>query len=213
MAVLPTLDWYFDFISGFAYLQLESFHRLPREVEIRYRPVLFAGLLGHYGQTGPAEIAEKRRFTYRYWVWWAARLNIPFKMPPSHPFNPLRALRLALVLGSDAEAIRAIFRFIWRDGENIEDDQSWRRLADALGVADAEERVNDPKVKAELRRATDQAIARGVFGVPTFLAGDELFWGQDATEMVADFLRDPAPFCKGEMARVGELPIGAVRRI
>lgn len=213
MTATRTVDWYFDFISGFAYLQHESFHRLPGEVAIRYRPVLFAGLLGHHGNKGPAEIVEKRRFTYRYWVWQAARMKIPFKMPPSHPFNPLRVLRLALVLGSDADAIRAIFRFIWRQGENVEDDQSWRRLADALGVPDAEERVNDPEVKAELRRATDQALARGIFGVPTFVAGDELFWGEDATEMLADFLRDPAPFGKGEMARVGELPIGTARRI
>ena len=213
MTAMNSLDWYFDFVSGFAYLQFESLDRIPKQVQIRYHPVLLAGLLGHHGQKGPAEIPEKRRFTYRYWVWRAARMKVPFRMPPAHPFNPLPALRLAIVLGCDAAAIRAIFRFIWRDGQSLDDPAAWRRLTEALGVADAEARINDPRVKAELRRATNEAAARGVFGVPASVVGEEMFWGLDATDMVVDYLRDAEPFGLGEMARVGTLPVGASRRL
>ena len=210
---MRVLDWYFDFISGYAYLQHESFARFPGDVEIRYHPVLFAGLLAHHGHKGPAEIAEKRRFTYRQWVWQAARLGIPFKMPPAHPFNPLRALRLALALECDPGVVATIFRFIWRDGEDIEDEASWRRLTAELGVGDAEARIGDPAVKAELRAATEQAAARGLFGVPTLVVGKELFWGADATEMVLDFLAEPGMFEGGEMARASELPVGTARKV
>ena len=210
---MRVLDWYFDFISGYAYLQHESFARFPGDVEIRYHPVLFAGLLAHHGHKGPAEIAEKRRFTYRQWVWQAARLGIPFKMPPAHPFNPLRALRLALALECDPGVVATIFRFIWRDGEDIEDEASWRRLIAELGVGEAEARIGDPAVKAELRAATEQAAARGLFGVPTLVVGKELFWGADATEMVLDFLAEPGMFEGGEMARASKLPVGTARKV
>src|SRR5689334_10438458 len=88
---MPTriADWYFDFISPFAYLQSEQLERLHPYVQIRYRPVLFAGLLKHWGQKGPAEIVPKRQFTFEFALWQAAKLGIPFKMPPAHPFNPL----------------------------------------------------------------------------------------------------------------------------
>ncbi|HJP22575.1 MAG TPA: 2-hydroxychromene-2-carboxylate isomerase, partial [Alphaproteobacteria bacterium] len=67
---MKTADWYFDFISGFAYLQFATLERL-KGLEIRFRPVLFAGLLNYHGQLGPAEIPAKRTFTYRQWVWLA----------------------------------------------------------------------------------------------------------------------------------------------
>lgn len=93
---MASVDWYFDFISPFAYLQCEELHQLGPGVRVRYRPVLFAGLLEAHSHKGPAEIVRKREFTYRYLVWHARRMQIPFKMPPEHPFNPLRLLRLAI---------------------------------------------------------------------------------------------------------------------
>ena len=88
------VDWYFDFVSPFAYLQSERLASLPPRVAIRFRPVLFAGLLDANGQKGPAEITAKRNFTYRFVVWQARKLGIPLKFPHEHPFNPLPLLRL-----------------------------------------------------------------------------------------------------------------------
>lgn len=210
---MTALDWYFDYVSGYAYLQHECLHRLPDDVEITYRPVLFAGLLSHFGHLGPAEIPEKRRFTYRQWVWRAERLGIPFKMPPAHPFNPLGALRLTYVAGCTAEVVATIFRFIFREGGNAEDPAELERLAAELGIEDAAARISDPAIKGALRAETEAATARGVFGVPTLVVGDELFWGFDATDMALDYLADPELFQRGELKRVSELPIGTARKL
>lgn len=203
--------WYFDFISPFAYFQSERLGRLADDSEIDYRPILLAGLLDHWGQKGPAEIPSKRRFTYRQALWLARRDNIAFHAPPAHPFNPLGALRLAIALGCKGETVRSIFRFIWAEGHRPDDERSWAKLIERLDVADAGDLVSSPDVKAALRDNTDEAIASGVFGVPTIAIDGELFWGYDMTEMAASFLDDPTSFEDAEMRRMNELPVGVQR--
>src|ERR1700693_6453432 len=97
---MKSAEWYFDFISPFSYLQIVAFDRFPPEVNLTLRPVLLAGLLNHWGHKGPAEIPEKRRFTYRFVQWLAERQGGPMKFPPVHPFNPIKALRLAIAAGN-----------------------------------------------------------------------------------------------------------------
>ena len=209
---MATADWYFDFISPFAYLQSEQLSLLGSKVRIRYRPVLFAGILAALDHKGPAEIARKRVFTYRFAVWQARRLGIPFKMPPEHPFNPLPLLRLAIACDSSAEAVQRIFRFVWRDGRLPDLPIEWAELVHDLRLPDAQRRIADADVKEELRRNTDEAITRGVFGVPTLAIGNELFWGADATQMAADFIAAGQRWTDPEYERVANLPIGAARR-
>ena len=205
-------DWYFDFVSPFAYLQSEQLASLAPRVSIRYRPVLFAGLLGASGQKGPAEIPAKPAFTYRFCIWQAKRLGIRLKFPPQHPFNPLPLLRLAIACDSTPDAVHRIFRFVWRDGRLPDLPIEWAELVGELGAHDADARIATAEVKDELRRNTDTAIARGVFGVPTLAIGGELFWGADATQMAADYVAAGCRFDDPEYARVGALPIGAARR-
>lgn len=209
---MTSADWYFDFVSPFAYLQSEQLATLAPRVTVRYRPVLFAGLLEANGQKGPAEIAAKRAFTYRFVVWQAKALGIPLKFPPEHPFNPLPLLRLALACDCAPEAVQQIFRFVWRDGRLPDLPIEWAELADLVGVRDAGTRIAATEVKDALRRNTDEAIERGVFGVPTLMIGSELFWGADATAMVADYVAAGCRFDDPEFARVRELPVGAARR-
>jgi 2-hydroxychromene-2-carboxylate isomerase len=205
-------DWYFDFVSPFAYLQSEQLAALAPRIEIRYKPVLFAGLLGAVGQKGPAEIAAKRLFTYRFCLWQARKLDIAFKFPPEHPFNPLPLLRLAIACDSSPAAIHRIFRFVWADGRLPDLPIEWAELTAELGVRDADARIGSVLVKDELRRNTDEAIARGVFGVPTLAIGGDLFWGADATAMAADFTAAGCRYSDPEFARIAQLPIGAARR-
>jgi 2-hydroxychromene-2-carboxylate isomerase len=205
-------NWYFDFVSPFAYLQSEQLASLGPRVSIRYRPVLFAGLLGANGQKGPAEIPSKRAFTYRFCLWQAKTIGVPLRFPPEHPFNPLPLLRLAIACDSTADAVHRIFRFVWRDGRLPDLPIEWAELAGSLGMHDADARIATAEVKDELRRNTDEAIARGVFGVPTLAIGDELFWGADATAMAADYVAAGCRFDDPEYARVAALPIGAARR-
>ena len=205
-------DWYFDVISPFAYLQLVRFDRLPVDLDITCRPILFAGLLGHWGQKGPAEIEAKRLHTYRLSQWRAERDGVTLRYPPVHPFNPLRALRLCLALGSDVATVRAVFDHIWRDGIGIDSESGWRALADRLDIDDADALVSAQEVKDGLRRSTEEAIAAGVYGVPTLRVGGELFWGDDATDMMIDYLANPRLFESGEFRRVSNLPVGTQRK-
>ena len=205
------VDWYFDFVSPFAYLQSERLAGLPARMQVRYKPILFAALLDANGQKGPAEIPAKRAFTYRYVVWQARRQGVPIKFPHEHPFNPLPLLRLAIACDCAPDAVHRIFRFVWRDGRLPDLPIEWAELTHDLGVADAAVRVGDPEVKQALRRNTDEAIARGVFGVPTIAVGDELFWGDDATAMAVDYAMAGCRYADAEYARVSALPIGAAR--
>ena len=111
----------------------------------------------------------------------------------------------------DPDAVRRIFRFVWRDGRLGDLPIEWAELMSELHLPDAQERIESPEVKAALRRNTDEAIAKGVFGVPTLAIGDELFWGADATAMAADYVAAGCRYVDPEMARVADLPVGAER--
>jgi len=202
-------DWYFDFISPYAYLGLMRLRELPQDLEIHYRPVLFAGLLNHWEQKGPAEIAPKRSWTYRSCTWWASAHGIPFRFPAAHPFNSLPYLRLAIAAGSTGQAVRLIFEALWTSAADPADPALLAELAGALDV-DPQAWSRQP-VKDALRAGTQQAIAAGVFGVPTLRVGDELFWGADATDFAKAYLADPGILGTAEMRRVATLPVGASR--
>jgi 2-hydroxychromene-2-carboxylate isomerase len=205
---MASIDWYFDFVSPYSHLCL---YRL-REVssEINYKPVLFAGLLNHWGQKGPAEIPAKRQWTYRWCTWWARELGIPFRFPAAHPFNPLHHLRLSIACGNRPDAVRRIFDSIWTTGEEATDPARFSALCRELGVADAA--LASSAVKDQLRKNTEDAAKGGVFGVPTFVVDGELFWGADAVGFVGAFLRDPGAVRSEEMRRVDRLPVAASRK-
>jgi 2-hydroxychromene-2-carboxylate isomerase len=204
---MRTAIWYFDFISPFAYICLHRLKELPADLTIEYRPVLFAGILNHWGQKGPAELPTKRRYSYRWSHWWAHSLGIPLRYPAAHPFNPLHHLRLAIACGSRPEAIRAIFDDIWTTGADASDPERFSALSKKLGVTE-----RDPKAKDILRSNTEAAIARGVFGVPTFDVDGELFWGADSMEFLKAFLNDSSVVKNREMQRLDNLPVAAARR-
>jgi 2-hydroxychromene-2-carboxylate isomerase len=208
---MRTIDWYFDFLSPYAYLQCARFPALPADIEVRHKPVLLSALLDHAGTLGPAEIPGKREFTYRQVLWLARRNGVALRFPAQHPFNPLSALRLAVAVGASRDIVSRIFEFIWAAGRDPSDPAEFVALAAALGIPDATARIADPVVKARLRSNTDEAIAAGVWGVPTFVVDGQCFWGFDSSDMLLAYLADPSLFATGEHARVARLP-GIVRR-
>jgi 2-hydroxychromene-2-carboxylate isomerase len=208
---MQTADWYFDFISPYAYFGMLRLTGLSNDLEIRYRPVLFAALLEHWGQKGPAEIPTKRAWTYRSCTWWATRHGIPFRFPAAHPFNPLPYLRLAVAAGNTAQAVQLIFRALWTTGADPSDVQVLTALARSLDVDQS--RLSEQDVKDALRLETEQALARGVFGVPTLIVDEQLFWGADATDFARAYLADPGIVATDEMKRVTMLPMGASRKL
>ncbi|CAN7241560.1 2-hydroxychromene-2-carboxylate isomerase [Trinickia sp. LjRoot230] len=211
MNIADHVEWCFDFVSPFAYLQLEQFERLPASLVVEPRPVVLGALLAHCGQKGPAEIAAKRRFTYRHALFRAQKLGIALHMPPAHPFNSIQALRLSIAMGGSLDVVRRIFRHIWRDGQEVASPQGFATLCEAMGCPDGVAAVQAPEVKDTLRRFTDSAIAAGVFGVPTFVLEGELFWGEDATELFLHCLGDAGWLSSAEVLRLDTLPVG-VRR-
>ena len=208
------VDWYFDFISPYAYLQWRTLWRdapaLARQ--LRPKPVLLAGLLSHWGQLGPAEIPAKRVHTYRQVLFQARSAGIPLQVPPAHPFNPLPALRLALAAPDRVAAVHAIFAHVWEDGRAGDSAEALAEVAGHLHVDDPAAAIAAPAVKQQLAANGAEAIALGVFGVPTLMIDGELFWGNDATAMAEAFLADRALFRDPEMARIDALPAAAERK-
>jgi 2-hydroxychromene-2-carboxylate isomerase len=202
--------WYFDFISPYSYFGLYELERLGADVRVEYRPVLFAGLLNHWGQRGPAEIPGKRTWTYRWCTWYAAQHGIPFKFPQAHPFNPLGYLRLAMAANSSPAAISRIFERLWTTGADAADASVLEELAKSLGIS--REQLAEPRVKEGLRANSDAAIAQGVFGVPSLVVDGEVFWGADATDFALAYLADASVLENAEMRRVSALPVGAERQ-
>jgi 2-hydroxychromene-2-carboxylate isomerase len=196
------IDFWFDPISPYAYL---AFEQLPEALvghsyHVNYRPVLFAGLLGHWGQKGPAEIVPKRAWTYRDVLWQARRAGLPMALPAQHPFNPLPLLRLALACGPNRSVGEAVLRHVWRGSADAVDPQRLQALTAQLAPQ------RDPQsdaVKAELKQATAAAAALGVFGVPTFRHDGRLYWGVSALPMLAAALAGDAWFDSGEWDAAG----------
>jgi 2-hydroxychromene-2-carboxylate isomerase len=138
-------------------------------------------------------------------------MGIPMLMPPAHPFNPLQALRLIIAAGSTHRSIETVFAAIFQHGLDAADPKVIERLATELGINDPQSALNEANVKQQLRQNTEWAITQGIFGVPTFLIGDELFWGHDSFEMVLDYLLDASGFQDRQMRAIDSLPIGVQR--
>ena len=206
---MKPITFYLDFISPYAYL---AFEQLPHALQglsyaVDYRPILFAGLLKHHGQLGPAEIAGKRGWTYRQVLWQAHVHGVPMQMPAVHPFNPLGLLRLALACGPNRHVCETLFRHVWRGGADAADATRLQALQQQLKPA------RDPSsddVKDALKAATADAIAKGLFGVPTFAVDDKLFWGFDALPMLRAYLAGDAWF-DTQWDTAAQAAAGAVR--
>ncbi len=209
---MKKVDWYFDFISPFAYLQFSQFKRFENDLSITIHPVVFGALLKHWGQLGPAEIVPKRIFTYRFFKWKADRLGIEYTMPPSHPFNPLPALLSCIAGNSTYEVTKEIFDIIYKQGEQPDQKEGREKLETLLNKYPSEySELDESALKKILRTNTSRAIENGVFGVPTFVVDQQIFWGGDSSDMMLDFIKNPELFSSEEMKRVSSMPMGLIR--
>lgn len=208
---MRSVEWFYDFVSPYSYLQCERLTELPPDVRLLYRPVLFAALLNHWGHKGPAEIPSKRTFTYRSLVWRARQQGIDFRIPRAHPFNPLPLLRLSIAADNRPDVVRDLFRFVWREGKLPQDPQDWSALVQRLDLHQAEKKIGSDQVKRSLRDNTEYAIEKSVFGVPTLLIDGEIFWGSEFFDFALDYLAQPGLLQSDEMRRVSRLPTASQR--
>ena len=189
------VNFYFDFISPYPWLASHQFTEV-REctgAKFRFVPVLFAALLDHHSNVGPAEIAAKRRYVYQDVQRWAAHLGLEFKAPPAHPFIPLKPLRVTSAIDDDTlrEALAGrLLDTTWGEGRDITSDSVIRQVANSIGIDGQEllDKAQTVEIKQRLRQQTEAAIAAGVFGVPSFVVDGEIFWGNDRLHFLKDYL-------------------------
>jgi len=223
---VKTITFFYDVISPYAHLAFEAWPQAMMGVghRVRHVPVLFAGLLAHHGQLGPAEIAPKRDWTYRQVAWLAHRASVRLDMPASHPFNPLPLLRLGAACslhpaaqgGTSRFVTEALFHHVWHGGGDPNDPQRLAALSQRLADHMAEcghpmPATDSPEVKQQLRANTEAALALGVFGVPTFEVDGRLFWGQDALPMLRACLEGDAWFDSGAWEAATQVGSGVAR--
>jgi 2-hydroxychromene-2-carboxylate isomerase len=209
------ITFYLDFISPYAYL---AFEELPKALmglsySVRYKPVLFAALLKHHGQLGPAEIPAKRDWTYRQVQWLAHSKGIAMDMPAAHPFNPLGLLRLAVATDAlglpNRYVCETLFRHVWTGGADAADAARLDTITQALAP---ERSPADATVKAQLKAHTEAAIAAGVFGVPALEVDGKVFWGLDGLPMLRAYLEKSVWFDGPQWNGVTTIPIGTARQ-
>lgn len=212
---MKNITFYLDFISPYAYL---AFAELPQALmgmnyTVTYKPVLFAALLKHHGQLGPAEIPAKRDWTYRQVQWLAHNQGITLDMPAAHPFNPLALLRLAIAADARGQPNRyvceTLLRHVWVGGSDPADpgrlDALTRQLAPVRNPSDA-------SVKAQLRAHGEEAIAKGVFGVPALEVDGKVFWGRDSLPMLRAYLQGDPWFDGPHWDSGRTVPVGQSRQ-
>jgi len=204
-----TLHFYFDYLSPYAYFSWRALQPLCQRYQLQLipHPVVFGKLLDHWGQLGPAEVVPKKAALYRYCYRYAALNGFEFNPPHCHPFNPLPALRLSLaeVSGDKQTAlISAIFDAGWSQGADLSCVETLGKLAHntGLGSATVLDSITRQDTKDLLHRETEQAIAQGVFGVPTFMIDDELFWGHDQLAHIELYLQGKDPLDPDKVDRM-----------
>jgi 2-hydroxychromene-2-carboxylate isomerase len=200
------IHFYFDFISPYSYF---AWRRLPilakkynREIEAH--PIVFGKLLDKWGQLGPAEIPPKRSWLNEYCLRYAAINGFEYNPPEKHPFNPLAALRMSLkeVSGSNQlGVIDAIFKEGWSQGADLGDLSSLKTLLTNQSI-DGEnliQKISESDIKDLLINETSNAIEKGVFGVPTIIIDDNLFWGNDQMNHIELLLDGKDPLDKTKL--------------
>lgn len=203
------MRWYFDYISPYAYLQSTQLARLNSQQSVTCTPVLFAGLLKHWGNLGPAEVAPKRKWTFRDIAFLARRDGIEITWPPAHPFNPLPLLRLGMVHNNSIEVVQRLFRFVWQEGKLPQDETAFAALLKELNTKP--EALQSEDIKRQLMENGELGISQGVFGVPTLAIDNELFWGYSATDMAESYLAGSDNYPNRLIASADALPEGTGR--
>jgi 2-hydroxychromene-2-carboxylate isomerase len=189
------VEFFYDFTSPTAYL---AWARLPAIAErtgarIVYRPMFLGGVMQTTGNRPPGTVEAKGRWMREDLKRWAKRFNVPFQHNPHFPMMTLMVQRAASewVSRPDFENyLAAIFNAAWRDQKNIADKVALAEILTAAGFSPEEffAASENPSNKEKLKATTDEAVARGVFGAPTFFVGDEMHFGQDRLDFVEEAL-------------------------
>lgn len=192
------VEFYFDVGSPAAYIAWTQLPRIAREAgaTIAYRPFLLGGVFHATGNRSPTEVPSKGRYLLDDLDRFARRYAAPFRHNPHFPINTLALMRIATGLQMREPArmlpyTDAVYRAIWVEARDMNDPATVGEVLQQAGF-DAQQMLalaGDPEVKERLKAVTQDAVARGVFGAPTFFVGDQMFWGQDRLDFVKESLQ------------------------
>ena len=200
------IHFYFDFISPYAYFAWRKLPTLAKKYncELEAHPVVFGKLLDKWGQLGPAEIPPKRSWLNQYCLRYAALNGFEYNPPKKHPFNPLAALRMSLKEVSGIDQLRvidALFKGGWSQGADLGDLSVLISLLtdQAINGEILSLQISESDAKNLLINETNNAIEKGVFGVPTIIIDDNLFWGNDQMNHIELLLDGKDPLGKAKL--------------
>jgi len=191
-----TVEFFFDFGSPYSYLAYKALPAIAaaRGAQIAWRPMLLGGVFKATGNHSPVEVAAKGKWLQQDLQRWAARYGAVFRHNPHFPINTLLLMRGAAGMQMRAAGfdkyVETVFNAMWQEPRNLGDPAELAAVLNQAGF-DAgafQALVNDPAVKERLKKNTEDAVARGVFGAPTFFVGEDMYWGQDRLEFVAEAL-------------------------
>ncbi len=192
-----TFDYYFDFGSPASYLAYTQIPKLEQQTSATaiYKPMLLGGVFQATGNHSPVTIPAKGKYTFSDFARFAQRYGVPLNMNPHFPINTLMLMRGAMGLQlSDAARFapycQAVYHAIWVDSKNMNDPATVGQVLHAAGFDPAAmvALAGAQSTKDALKVATEEAVARGVFGAPTFFVGNAMFWGQDRMDFVREAL-------------------------
>ena len=188
----PKLEYFYDYVSPYTYLADTRLGGL--DAEIVYRPMLLGGVMKATGNSPPKNVPAKGSYLDRDLVRWVARYGVPFRWNSVFPQNTVKALRIAIVAQHRGwfESVHSrLFAAAWIENLDLSDDAVLASIIEAAGQDPASVlgEITSDDVKAELRANSDEAVARGAFGAPTFFVGDEMFFGNDRLDFVREALQ------------------------
>ena len=189
-----SIDFYFDFISPYSYLSLERLKLLKKnnDIVINYKPILLGGLHKLGGITPPAFNNRKLKNMKNDCELIAKKNNIKFYWNSKFPINSLYIMRGYLVIKDKVKEnyFNNCFNAYWRDNIDISNENNVEMILEKTGIIKNEffEKINQIEIKNKLKEFTDKAFEKDVFGAPTFIVNNKIFWGQDRLEYAIDEL-------------------------
>ncbi|MEL7370666.1 MAG: DsbA family protein [Myxococcota bacterium] len=183
--------FHFDFISPYSYLASQLLSRSPYDaMSVDCRPVVFGSMLSKLGVKGPGEIPARRRAGLMDVLLLADRYDIPLEGPPTHPFNPIYALRSVCAVEAEDARRRLTdryFRAAWAERKDLSNPEVLRALALEVDIDhDPEAIASDRNIRQQLKKQTQALLEKGGWGVPTFLVNDVLLFGHERIDMARD---------------------------
>ncbi len=194
--MIKPFDFYFDFGSPYSFLAHKEIRKIEKEnsIRVKYMPILLGGLLKLAGIKPNVDIPIKGKYMIKDCKLWAEKYKIEFKFNNYFPITTINLMRCVLVAekkGFAKNFIDKVFDAIWKDGLNLNDNTIVEKLLKNLDINPKNFLMDavETKIKDELKKRTDEAFERGIFGAPSFIINNKIFWGQDRLDFVINEAR------------------------